>query len=256
MVRTVKPPWRSTKVTLHRLLAVMLALSVVASSAGCDRESAAGRQLNGEARLSPKDLSDGPAPETFGPGPATMATDPPNDAATMLRIVYGKLTNDPTVPGRAAGYYTSADLGGPITRIGARWTFTPRGGTSGAMALVVSQNGLNLPFAVHLTVTPDLWSFGVWPRDGGPIGGLQTLGWRRFDVPLIQDGAKVYQTQVDIAGERADIELPDGQRFVIRDERIAEWAGSFATFEVYADNGLTDSRAGFTDIWAESGRTR
>ena len=129
----------------------------------------------GEARLNFQVLPDGPAPANFGPGPALLTASPPDDAPTELRIAGGKLTNESTVSGRAAGYYTSASLGAPITIIGARWTFTPRGGTPGAMALVVSQTALHAPFSVHLAITPNLWIFGVWPPDGAVPGGLQTL---------------------------------------------------------------------------------
>ena len=164
----------------------------------------------------------------------------------------GKLTNEPMVSGRAASYYTSASLGAPITTIGARWTFTSRGGTPGAVGLLVSQTALNPPLPIHLSITPFLWSFGVWPPDRA--AGLQTLQEQHFRVPLKQDGTRVYEAQIEITGERAYIELPNGEHQVIRDHRIAEWAGSFATFEAYSDHGLTDSRVGFTEIWARSSR--
>jgi hypothetical protein len=163
----------------------------------------------------------------------------------------GKLTNEPTVKGGAASYY-SADLGGPVTTIGARWTFTPQGGTPGAMALLVSQKAVYPPFSVHLVITPNSWGFGVWPPNAGPTTGLQNLDWQRFEVPLKQDGVHVYETQVEIEGERVDIELPDGRHRVFRDQRIADWAGSFAVFEAFSKHASTDSRVGFTEIWAES----
>jgi len=71
-----------------------------------------------------------------------------------------------------------------------------------------------------------------------------------------QDGTRVYETQVEIDGARAHIELPHGQRRIVRDQRIADWAGSFATFEAYSIHGLTDSRVGFTEIWAQSLRVQ
>ena len=125
-------------------------------------------------------------------------------------------------------------------------------GHLGAMALLVSQTALHSPFSVHLVITPNLWSFGVWPPDGTVPGELQTLQWQHFHVPLKEDATRVYETQVEINGERAHIELPDGQLQIVSDQRIADWAGSFATFEAYSDHGLTDSRVGFTEIWAHS----
>jgi hypothetical protein len=235
-------------VTLYRRLLALILSFLLAAGMSCSRATA----TVGEARLNFQVLPDGPAPANFGPGPALLIANPPDDPPTELRIVGGKLTNESTVSGRAAGYYTSASMGAPITIIGARWTFTQRGGTPGAMALVVSQTALHPPFSVHLVITPNLWSFGVWPPDDAVPGGLQTLLSQPFPAPLNQDGTRVYETQVEINGERADIELPDGQHQIVSDHRIADWAGSFATFEAYSNHGLTDTRVGFTEIWAQS----
>lgn len=214
------------------------------------------RYVVGEARLNFESLPDGPAPERFGPGPALLTTNPPDDMPTQLRVIDGRLTNEPTVNGRAAGYYTSASLGAPITTIGARWTFTSRGGTSGAMALLVSQHPLRPGFPVHLVISPELWTFGVWAPDRPVPDGLQTLQCQHFDVPLKQDGKHVYETQVELRGERAVIDLPDGRQQIVRDRRIADWAGAFATFEISLEHGLTDSRVGFTEIRVQSRRPR
>lgn len=234
----------------QRRLALLVFALTFTGTCSCAPES--NLYVVGEAQLDFRVLPDGPAPAHFGPGPATLTTSPSNDPSTRLRIIGGKLTNTPTASGRAAGYYTSANLGAPVTIIGARWTFSPLGDTPGVMALVVSRSAFHRPFAVHLVITPDRWSLGVWPPDRAVPGGLQMLRVQRFCQPLKQDGARVYQTQVTIRGDRAYIELPDGQHQILRDHRIAEWAGPFATFEAYSDHGLTDSRVGFTEIWAQS----
>lgn len=235
----------------RRLLALILApLTVVAMSGSPANASVV------EARLNFQILPNGPAPAVFGPGPAVLTVNPPDNRPTELRVVGGKLTNDSTVPGRAAGYYTSASLGGPITGIGARWTFTPRGGTPGAMALLISQHALRRPFPMHLVITPNRWIFGVWAPNGAVPDTLQTLREEYFPVPLAEDGTQVYETSVEISCAQADIELPDGEHQVVIDPRIAEWAGSFATFEAYSDNGVTDSRVGFTEIWAKSAQSQ
>ena len=236
--------------TLYYRLPGLILVFLIVVGMSCPRAAA----TVGEARLNFQALPDGPAPANFGPGPALLTANPPDNVPTKLRVVGGKLTNESTVSGRAAGYYTSASLGAPITAIGARWTFTARGGTPGAMALLVSQTAMHRPFAMHLVITPDLWSFGVWPPDGA--GELQTLQSEHFLEPLNEDGTQVYEAQVEINGERVDIELPDGQHQIVIDPRIADWAGSFATFEAYSNNGLTDSRVGFTEIWAQSSRVQ
>lgn len=234
---------------MHRLAAFGLLIALVATSVACARHQD-GSPL--EARLSFQDVPNGAAPLDFGGAPGSIRTDPADDTGAALRVIDGKLTNEPTTAGRTASYFTSADLGGPVTTIGARWTFTPRGGTSGTMALVVSQAALDFPFSVHLVVTPELWSFGVWPPKDAPSPGLHVLQTERFDAPLVQDGRHVLEASVEIEGPRVDIALPNGERRVISDQRINDWAGRFATFEAFSDRGLTDSRVGFSEIWAKS----
>jgi hypothetical protein len=73
---------------------------------------------------------------------------------------------------------------------------------------------------------------------------------------LSNGGTRLYETQVEINGKRAHIELPDGQHQIVSDHRIADSARSFAMFEAYSDHGLTDSRAGFTEIPAQSLRVQ
>lgn len=236
----------------RRLLSAAVVVTLI--GAGCDRVEGSKPTVVSDARVDFGSLPDGPAPSTFGPGLSLLTFDPPSDAAARLRVVGGKLTNDPTASGRVASYFTSANMVAPITTIGARWTFTARGGTPGAMALLVSQTAVHPPFSVHLVITPNMWSFGVWPADGSEPAGVQNLASQRFDVPLVQDGSTELTAEVEIEGERADIQLPDGTHHVVRDSRIAEWAGLYATFEAYADHNETDSRIGFTEIWAKSVR--
>lgn len=226
-------------------------MAVVLLFCGCNR---ADGDLVTQARVDFTQYPDGPAPRQFGPGEASVRTSPSDDSGAQLRVMDGKLTNMPMVEGGTAGYYTTPNLGGPVTELGARWVFIPRGGTPGTMAMLVSQTALDVPFAVHLVITPGTWSFGVWPPHGDPEGKLQVLQSEAFTAPLEQDGVHVYEARVTIEGERVELDLPDGQQRVIKDPRIAQWAGNFATFEAYSDHGLTDSRVGFTAAWADSRR--
>jgi hypothetical protein len=41
----------------------------------------------------------------------------------------------------------------------------------------------------------------------------------------------------------------------VKDKRIAEWRGNYATFEAFAKNGLTDAVVGFTEIWTRRSPT-
>ena len=203
-----------------------------------------------EVRYDFTGMPDGPAPEEFGTGRAVLIPNPVDDPGTTLRVVNGKLTYDPTTAGDVAGYY-SADLGAPISVIGARWAFMPRSGSPGSMALVVGRpdvNGiLDRPFAVHLVVTPTIWNFGVWPAGEGE---LQLIAGGVLPEPLAQDPNTTYEAEVKINGDTAEIRLPNGQQERVQDPRIADLAGSYAVFEAFADNGRDDARVGFTEIWA------
>ena len=236
---------------MHRLATAVVVVVMAFASSGCSHAETGPIT---RAEIDFRGFPDGAAPLSFGPGEASLRSSPSEDAGAQLRIVDGKLTNMPVIESGTAGYYTSPDLGGTVTDLGARWVFTPRGGTPGTMAMLVSQSALDFPFAVHLVITPGTWSFGVWPPHGEPEQGLQVLQSEAFTAPLAQDGVRVHEARVKIEGERVAIDLPDGQHRVIRDPRIAAWSGHFATFEAFSDHGLTDSRTGFTEIWAFSRR--
>jgi hypothetical protein len=198
-------------------------------------------------------VPDGDAPLDFGPGVATISPDFIfDDPGAKFRIVDGKLTVEPTQARQTASYYSTPDLGSPVTKIGARWTYNPRGGTKdAAMGLLVSNKIVRPPFPIHLAITPYKWAYGVWPpMDGEKVPELDNLAEGEFDPPLKEDGTTVYEAEVTLDGDRALISLPDGQRPTVRDKRIAEWAGNFATFEAWAKNGVTDSAVAFTEIWA------
>jgi len=204
------------------------------------------------ASMSFTDLPDGPAPSTYAGGPTTISPrDVPSDPGAKFHIKDGKLTVDPTKPDSPASYFTTPNLGTPVVAIGAKWTFTRRAGSpGGAMGLVVSDTIFRPPFPIHLSVGTDKWGYGIWPPlDGEKIPDLIILAGGVFDPPLKDDGVTVYESEVILDGEQATIRLPDGNRRIVKDKRIAEWAGNYATFEAFAKNALTDAVVGFTEIW-------
>jgi hypothetical protein len=195
---------------------------------------------------------DGEVPLLFPAGAATVTANPDSDPGTHFRIEHGTLTNRPGINGRTASYLSTPDLDGPVTRIGARWTFKPGSGSAGIMALLISKNLMTPPVSMHLAITPDSWSFGVWPPGEG-ADRLIELRTGSFGIPLPEDGVQINETEVNVDGNRAEIRLPDENVITITDDRIAEWSGPYAVFEAFANNGATASRAAFTDIWASSG---
>jgi hypothetical protein len=118
------------------------------------------------------------------------------------------------------------------------------------MGLVVSNTIFRPPFPIHLSVGTDKWGFGIWPPlDGEKIPDLIILDGGEFNPPLKDDGTTVYESEVTLDGDVATIRLPDGNRRTVKDKRIAEWSGNYATFEAFAKNGLTDPVVSFTEIW-------
>ncbi len=251
-----QPAYRPVGLPARNTLGVILSI-IMLVSVGCSANSdqpPASVDDDGYpvTEMSFRSMPDGPPPATFGTGPATLNTAPFRDAGAALRVHGGLLTNSPAGPTGTAGYYTSANLGGPVRRIGARWVFLPRGtnGTDGAMALVVSQKAFDKPFPLHLVITPQNWWFGVWPPADAPGSKLEIVGGGPFATPLRIDSGTEHTVDVTLSGQRATIVLPDGSVKYVRDARIAEWAGPYATFEVYAGKGSDDVGVGFSKIWA------
>lgn len=210
------------------------------------------------ARTTFTNIPDGPVPLRFGTGVARLDHSPKSDPGAGFRISHGLMTATPTGEGPAAAYYTSADLHRHLTTIGAEWVFGAdraaegrpgRGsGADGAVALFISRNGLAKPYSMNLVISPDRWSLGVWP-----VGGRYTiLQWKPFEKPLAEDGSTVYHVEARVNGSLVDVQLPDGNIVTITDGRVAQWAGDYASFEVYSAPGAAATMPGFTQVWAST----
>jgi hypothetical protein len=202
------------------------------------------------ARLDFKDFPDGPAPSDFGPTQANLSFSPDSDTAARFRVEAARLIFTPTQPGRVVSYYSTGDLGGPVINMGAKWSFSSIGGTSSALVLLVTKRYLRPPYSIHLVITPVMWSIAVWPPEDEPNDRI-TLYRENFAVPLDTNG-DLHQIQVVISGDRAEIVLPNGGRKFVRDNRIAEWAGSIAVFGAYTDDGATADRVALSEAWASA----
>ncbi|CAB4901319.1 unannotated protein [freshwater metagenome] len=203
-------------------------------------------------------LPDGPAPSAFETGQVASVA-PVADPSMNLRISNGKLTFAPTVDGPAAAYFRTGDLGKPVTSVGMKWTFTAQpGGTPGVAAMAITDKpanplgGASPLMPLHFIVTRDGWNYSVSPGTSGGGAELITLAAGQFSSPLSEDGNTIHEVQVDIRGNTATIELPDGNRQEVQDTRIEAWASRFAFFEPYVDRSTTDSITGFTEVWADT----
>jgi hypothetical protein len=201
-------------------------------------------------------IADGPAPRVWDNGqPATMSHWAADPGADFL-VRNGRLTNSPTITGPTAAYFSTSDLGAPITEVGARFVFEPRSGTQGSIALIVSQHIQDVipqilgPVSVHFVAVSDKWNLTIGRDELTP---LEVIAEGRFAERLKEDNRTAYQVSIEINGGRAILNLPDNTTHVVNDRRIAEWAGSYATFELYSRDGLNDSVPGFENLWAKTG---
>jgi hypothetical protein len=53
-------------------------------------------------------------------------------------------------------------------------------------------------------------------------------------------------------GSELTLDLPQDVHRTISDARISEWQGSYASFELFANHGLTDSLPGLEKVWASA----
>ena len=201
-------------------------------------------------------LPDGPPPDHFDTGQPALVSQSLTDPGSSFIVRDAKLTYKPTTGNISAAYFSTPDMGQPISSLGARFVFEPpQGGGSGAITLVISRNVQDSipqtvpPIPIHFVATAANWNLSVAKDSGSP---LELIAGGDLTHPLEQDNVSSYTVSLYLDGGQVTLDLPDGTRQIIKDARISEWAGNFATFEVYSNDGLTDSIGGFQQIWADS----
>jgi hypothetical protein len=199
---------------------------------------------------------DASPPDRFDTGQKAIISNNPTDSGSNYVVRDGKLTYDPTKDGPAGAAY-STDMRAPITRIGARWVFEPRGiNTSGAVSLSISQSvqpeapWVVPPIPIQFVVTPINWHLALQKDFGSPRVDIAA---EPFKDPLKVDGSTASEVDITIDEGSVTIKLPDGSLRHYRDARIAQWKGNYASFGLYSNNGATDSVGGFEKIWAATG---
>ncbi|UPW10396.1 hypothetical protein M1C59_06005 [Gordonia terrae] len=186
---------------------------------------------------------------------ATAAAVPPGFVAVErgrslhpLRVADGRLLHGTSSASDAASYISTDLAPARVTRIGATASFT--GDDSGAIALLVSakpvpenESDAAPDAAVHFVATRTGWSYAIW--QAGDVG--QTiLGQGTYRTAFDRDAARF---EIELDGDRAKVYLPDATSIVFTDGRIAEFGGSWATWELYEDAPGT-SPASFRELWA------
>lgn len=202
-------------------------------------------------------VADGPPPTRFDTGQIATSSKWLTDPGSNFMVRNGRLTYQPTTNEVSAAYLSTPDIGAAVTSLGATWVFAPGKGTFGAITLLVSRGirepipPVVPPIPIHFVVTAVNWNLSVGTDEATP---LETIAAGDFKEPLKEDNATSYSASIYIDGEEATINLPDGNKRIVKDSRILEWQGNFATFEVYSNFGLSDSIGAFEQVWANSGR--
>jgi hypothetical protein len=169
-----------------------------------------------------------------------------------MRIQNGLLVHGPPIRAPAASYL-EVELSNNISTIGAEAVFSE---PSGAVALVVWQRSvveawqnrseLSFPRAgLHFVAYPNGWHLGVYTGDSEDI--IKTVTYSR---PLVTDGRTRYRFELRKRGDDAWVDDPiSGESEVIREPRIAEWAGPWACWELY-EHTTNLKPAAFASVWA------
>lgn len=229
-------------------------------SAGWSAAGAAGDPYGAAQRssaaLSLAGVPDGPAPDRFDTGQPAMSSVALDDPGATFVVRNQRLTYEPTLDGPTAAYFSTPDLGGPISSIGAQFVFRAGQGGYGALALIVSKGvqqripQITTPISIHFVAVSELWNLGiVGPHDNAPL----VIAEGAFKQPLDVNGETAYEISLKIDGSRVSINLPDGTSTNVTDPRIEEYAGNYATFELYCNQSLRDSIPAFDKIWATAG---
>jgi hypothetical protein len=162
------------------------------------------------------------------------------------RVSGGALVAD--LPQTEAATYLNQDLGAPVRRLGAEFTFGP-GAADGSLCLAAWSGALPPPpgpldAPCHLVVTPDHWIYGLAVQ--GQLVPLVTQAYARA-VP--QDGTPL-RVEVTLAGSTASCRLPDGSTRTVTDGRIASIPGLVPCWEFYRD-APGDAEVRLRRTWAD-----
>lgn len=242
-------------------VAIALALAVMVAAAlwwGFLREHAPANARGIKVEADFGAMKNGPAPDHFDGGqPATVLVTP-EGASDQLSVQQGRLTYQPTSQETAVAYVSTPDLGSSVKGMGARFVFRKGSGTRGGAITLVVSRGIDKshvppmvrPLSINFVVTPINWNISISRTDRDP---LQVVAAGDLPQPLQEDGQTIYEARLDIDGARVTVDLP-GVRRVFTEPRISEWQGSYATFELFANHGATDSLGAFQRIWATGKR--
>jgi hypothetical protein len=97
---------------------------------------------------------------------------------------------------------------------------------------------------MHLVLTNKGWELGIYPTDQ-PLEVVQS---GVFDSSMLTGAVLRFEVRRD--GQRLQLVLPDGTLVDIRDERIKNFTGQWAAWELFERSGA-DQGIGARAIWAQ-----
>ncbi|MCR5977937.1 hypothetical protein GDN83_09360 [Gordonia jinghuaiqii] len=164
-----------------------------------------------------------------------------------LRVSDGRMLHGNSTGPNAASYVATDLSPARVTRIGATVSFT--GDDDASIALLVSaapvpeNESQPAPHAaVHFVARRAGWSYAIWEAGDA---SQTVLGQGTYQTAFDRDGARF---EIELAGDRAKVYLPDATSIVFSDPRIAEFAGGWATWELYEASAGT-APASFRELW-------
>lgn len=152
--------------------------------------------------------------------------------ASGLRIDNGRLTHGRALRDNAAVYFFVSLAPKTVSEIGAVVDLSAT--TEGSFALLVGTRPVPVDAvapapatAVHFVADAQGWVYGIWK----PGAAEQTiLAQGKYASDFDRSAASF---SVQLVGDVATVVLPDGTALGLSDPRIAEYAGTFATWELF-----------------------
>lgn len=203
------------------------------------------------------------ATDDTGQATTTLTATGGSGTGAAARILNGRWGNTAGGTGSVATYRGFAEPG-PVTRIGARFSFDNEGGgtrttQNGSMTLGIMNEAISSPVGasssgrvgVHFVISPGQWTFSTI---NFATGFSDPLGQGYFSDLLRKDGVTQYEAEVYVSGNTATLVLPDGQIASITNANIGAWSGAFGFVECYSLVGGTDNLTWFHDYWADYGQ--
>lgn len=218
-----------------------------------DVQAALGVLTRSGIRYSPKDKADGALPASGlmdTRQPFTTFASP--TAPAPLRLESGRIVHTPFAGAQSAGYL-QVQAAGRLTRTGGEVSWLAA--SVGVVAVVIPSAAWasgTLPNAgFHFVTTGN----GIWTLTRFTTGGSTTLAdYQTHGRPKDIRGTGLVPLDIwfDPLNNKAVICWWDGSRSVVTNAFLGSETADYALWELFENNGATDTPASFGDLWADS----